>query len=247
VVRLAIILLTRRWGLIAIGLILIIAGLIYGLSSHSVSYITVKQETIAHILSGGGTGYLQLQSDSQLYIIHQSDFTPAIDDSTFTDGDVITFVYRPDQTTSIDETATNSGAHLKGDAFTVEQITATDSNGNQQTFTNSEYSQNPGGFYDSNWLPGGLLLLAGLIIGGAAFVMPVVRKPKTAYGITPPGGMGMDTGLQSSQPYQQPDQEPSPYNQPYPDTVPSYDGPAPSGQYDPTQPYNPYPNQAPQE
>ncbi len=59
-VRLALILVTRRWGLIVVGAILAVVGLIVGFTSHGVTYQRVPQGTIAHFLAPGHQWYQNL-------------------------------------------------------------------------------------------------------------------------------------------------------------------------------------------
>src|SRR5215831_2088585 len=125
-VRLLFLLLTTRWGLTIAGALLTIGGLVYGIGSHAVTYQRVSHDTVLHFLSpadaSSSTGYLQLQNDPNLYVMNESDFTPPLTGTSFGDGNVIAYVYRPDQTTSIDVTATNNSTHLQGDAYTIGQI-----------------------------------------------------------------------------------------------------------------------------
>ncbi len=50
--RLIILLLTRRWGLLIVGAILIIGGAVWGMTSHQVTYQTSKQGVTYHIAIG---------------------------------------------------------------------------------------------------------------------------------------------------------------------------------------------------
>ena len=160
---------------------LIIFGVLFGSTSHQVTYNPVNQETIAHFLSGDSSssdqrGYLQFERDSKLYLINESDFKPKVDGSSFGDGDVISFVYRTDSPTTIDVSATNTSTHLVGDAYMVEQISVPGSNGqSSKVYTSSEYSQNPRGFNQNNWPIGALVIALGLIVAALAFFLPMLR------------------------------------------------------------------------
>jgi len=193
---------------VLLGGALIIFGVIIGTTSHQVTYKAVNQETIAHFLSGDSSssdqkGYLQFESDSKLYLINESDFTPKVDGNSFGDGDVISFVYRTDSPTSIDVSATNTSTHLLGDAYTVEQITVPGSNGKgPKVYTSSEYSQNPRGFDQNNWPLGALVIVLGLIVAALAFFLPMLRgrnrnKAQPASTATP-SSVDMPFGAQSS-------------------------------------------------
>ena len=160
---------------------LIIFGVVLGATSHQVTYNAVNQETIAHFLSDESPtsdhkGYLQFEHDSKLYLINESDFTPKVDGNSFGDGDIISFIYRTDSPTTIDVSATNTSTHLVGDAYTVEQITVSGSNGRgTKVYNSSEYSQNPRGFNQNNWPFGAGVIVLGLIVGALAFFLPMLR------------------------------------------------------------------------
>ncbi len=242
-VRLLILLFTRRLGLIIIGLLLLIGGAIYGATSHQVAYQSVARGSIAHYLSDGTTGYLQMEGSPALYVINEHDFTPAINGtSTFADGDSISFIYRTDSTNDVDQTST-LGTHLVGKAYTVVQITAFASSSGQTAYTTSAYNQNPNGFYENNWLVGGGLLLVGLAIAGLAFVVSMVRGKNKAQPSYNAAAMEASMAAQpQANPYQQTYQNPGQYpQQPYQN--PAQYPPQP-GQY-PPQPgqYPQYPQQ----
>lgn len=251
---------TRRWGLLIIGAALLIGGLIYGASSHSVAYQSVGKGTVAHFLAGDSTGYLKMNGSSTLYVLNENDFTPTINGTdTFANGDIISFVYRTDGTTNIDETST-IGTRLSGPAYTIVELTVY-ANGGQKVYNTSDYSQHPSGFYQNNWLGGGAIAFIGFIIVDLTFFLPLILKKKKvqpAYNAAAMEMQGQANPYQ--QPYQNPDQynqygqynqnnayppqqpgqyTPGTYNQPY-----GYGQPQP-GQYEPTQRADPY-NQPPQ-
>ncbi len=154
------------------GLVCAIVGLFIGLSSHQVTYHNAGKEIVAHFLSGGSSssnriGYVQMLNDTNLYIVNEDDFSPPVKDNSFGDGDTISLIYRPMDTTSINVSATNTSTHLQGSAVTIVQFTVLPSGGinssGAQTYTSSEYSKNPNGFYQNNWLLG----TEPLALGGA--------------------------------------------------------------------------------
>jgi hypothetical protein len=258
--------------LLIFGILAIIAGLAVGISSHQVSYQSTEQSTITHYLSAQGIGYLQLSSDSTLYIVHEDTFTPAINGiRTFVDGDKISLIYEPDNTTDIDEKST-IGTHLVGKAYNVVQITRYDGAG-QNAYNTSTYAHNPQGYMKNNWGAGVGLIFLGLILAGAAFFLRR-RTPQPGFSVTPPPAMGMPpAGMPYQQPYQGAAQYPQypqypgngqypPQGSPYPPTMPAnpyghtqypsyppqpgqYGQPGQPGSYEPTQLANPY-DQPPQ-
>lgn len=224
--------------LIILGALGIIGGLILGFSSHQITYRSVGQSTIAHFLSSSSdsTGYFQMEGSSTLYLINENDFTPTINGTqTFANGDVISFVYQPDDTKDVDITS-NLGTHLQGTAYRIVQITA-NNGGQQQVYTTQAYSQNPQGSYQNNWLPGIGIAIVGLLLFIGAFF--VKSKPQPGFSISPAGAMG---GMPPANPYQQPYPNSGPYQQP---PTQYQQPPNPYAQSQPPNPYAQPPYQQP--
>lgn len=203
-----------RWFfvLIVVGIMFVLVGIATGASSHSSTYRQIAKSTIAHYLSADGTGYLQLDSGPDLYIVHEGNFTPAVNGTnTFQDGDTVSLVADPQDTTNIDKTST-IGTHLVGSASNVVQIIAFDDNTGQPktTYATSAYNANQNGYTQNNWGVGGILIVLGLLMAVGAFFLPR-RKPQPSFGVTPGiPGMGQQ-------------QMTNPYNAPY-QGVPPYPG-----------------------
>jgi hypothetical protein len=255
-IRLLIFMLTRRWGLIVLGVLLLIVGLVVGAGSHQVSYQTIDHGTFQRYSKDDGTEYLQLENTSTFYIINDSDFSPTFNgDTVFQNSPSFILVAHKDSQ-SVDEQTTD-GTQVSGNGYQVEAITVLNNNGQTaQQYTTSTYRQNPNGYYENDW-PGGLLLaFVGLVLGSLAVVLPRLRsKGKSAQ---PVAAMGMQgQGQMAANPYANPYQQPTPYQQPYPYQQPAYQQPTPYQQpnpyqqpyqgpaqypnpYNPTQPANPY-------
>jgi hypothetical protein len=206
------------------GLLCAIGGVLIGVSSHQVAYRNPGREIVAHFLSGGSSssnriGYLQMVDDDNLYILNEDDFSPPVKDNSFGDGDTISFIYRPVDTTSINVSATNTSTHLQGQAYVIEQFTVLPSNGSNGvtpvTYTSSEYSKDPRSYFQSNWLLAGGLLALGLLLVVVGFILQLLRGRKkaqveinvTPLGSTPPLTVAMPTGQYEQQQvyaYQQP-------------------------------------------
>jgi uncharacterized membrane protein len=169
----------QRWGLILLGILLIIVGLIYGAIPQKTSYQSITKAFMAHYLSGRGIGYMQLEKSPTLYIVNEGQFLPAFSADYLNHGNVlISFLYRTDETTSIDASSGNN-VHLNGPAYSVEQITLYHQFGQPpQVFSTSEYYQNPKGFYQHSWTVGIALSLLGLIFIGSGLFMTVRRGKK---------------------------------------------------------------------
>lgn len=206
------------------GLFCAIGGLFIGISSHQVTYRNGGREIVAHFLSGGSSssnhiGYLQLENDNNLYIINEDDFSPRVQDRSFGDGDDISFIYRPVDTTNINVSATNTSTHMQGAAYTIVQFTVFPSNSSNDqqgtTYTSSEYSKNPHGYTQNNWLLGGGLLALGLLLLATGFILQLLHGRKkvevgvTSENVTPPLWEAMPVSQ-----YQQPQM--NAYQQPFP-------------------------------
>ena len=253
------------FALIALGVILLLAGIVYGLGSRQVQYRSVGQGSIAHYLSADGTGYLQMEGNSALYIVHQDNFSPKL--PTFADSDTISFVYDPGETTAIDENST-IGTHLVGTAAKVVAITATDTTG-QKTYTTPEYASNAQGYDNNQWPLGiGLLVVGLLLIGGsfflpkkkpAAIVAPIApayiptqaQQQRSVYPQnTPPYGQPLQQGYPTAYPPTQQNYQPGPFQQPsspnYPQQPSTLFGPPQPQQPSPFGPPQPNPSEQPQ-
>lgn len=169
----------RRWSLILTGIILALGGLIYGAVPHQTPYQSIPKSFIAHYLSGRGTGYMQLEKSSTLYIVNEGEFLPAFSADYLNRGQiVISFLYRNDEITNIDASSDNK-VHLVGPAYTVEQIKLYYQYGQPpEVFTTHEYFQNPDGYYQHYWMAGMLISLLGLIFTSLGVFLTVRRAKK---------------------------------------------------------------------
>ncbi|GAC1566471.1 MAG: hypothetical protein NVS3B14_09020 [Ktedonobacteraceae bacterium] len=236
-IRLLRLLLTRRWGWIVLGVVLVVAGVILGASSHQVSYQTINNGSFTPYVVQGGTDYLQVANTSTYYVINEADLSPHFDGKTvFTSKNNIFSIITRSDTEDVDVQLTD-GTHLQGSGYQVEQIKQLDSNGQPlQTYSTSEYTQNPNGFYENNWGGGATLIVLGLLSGALAFFVPRFFKNKRQKSFSmAPAAMG-------TQGQAFPNQQPNPYQQPYqnPSQYPSYPQ---QPQYQANQPHPPYPPQ----
>jgi len=226
------------FGVVALGIVLLLFGIVYGLGSRSTNYKSVAQGNIAHYLTSDGTNYLQMDGNPALYIIHENNFSPKL--TSFADGDTISFVYDPAETTSID-VQSSIGTHLNGTAAKVVEITASDTNG-QRVYKTPEYISNPQGYNRNQWGLGGGLIVVGLLALVGAFFLPRKKTPAVvipSYMGTPVSGTPPFPYPQ--QPMQQPYSQQPVQQQPYPTQYPSTPGAfqqAPGAGY--PQPPNPY-------
>lgn len=163
--------------LFGIGLVTLLTGLLYGFSSQTVAYQHTQQSQVAHFLSANGDGYLQIANSSSLYIIHEDDFRPVINENSFGDGDVVSLVYDPSATTPID-VSSKLGTHLVGDASKVVEITLLTANG-LTMFVTPDYTQHQDGYSINRWPVGAGITAVGLLVIGLATYIYSGRKKNT--------------------------------------------------------------------
>ena len=215
--RLALLLLTRRWGWMALGAVLIIIGIVLGITSHQVSYQTINHGSFTPYVVSDGNDYLQT-SGSTYYVITESELSPTFNGlSIFKTSQTFSMIARTDSQNV--DVQLSDGTHLQGTGYKVEKIDVLDSNGAPtQSFVDSEYTKNPNGFYENDW-PGGIaLIVLGLIADGLGFFAPQLlrgklqrfqRAPKSAPAAA--GAPGQAGTLPPPNPYQQPYSNPSQY------------------------------------
>ena len=250
-IRLGLLVLTRRWGWYLLGVILLGAGIIVGVTSHQVAYQTINKGTFTPYIVEGGTDYLQTGDGSTYYVVNESEFSPSFDGaSVFKNDSAFTMIARTD-TQDVDVQLTD-GTHLQGNGYKVEQVVVLDSSGNPlQTYNDSEYTQNPNGFYENNWIGGGALIALGLLAVSLGLFIPSwlkkSRLKKTApAAFIPQGQAGLPyppnpVYLQQNPSYMQPNAYPQP-NPAYQQPNPSYTQPNPYQQpyTNPSQYQQPY-------
>ena len=122
---------------------------------------------------------MQLEKGSVLYIVNEGDYLPAFRANYLNHGNVlISFLYRSDETTSIDVSSDNH-VHLVGQAYPVVRITLYHQYGDQpEVFSSHEYVQNPNGYSTHDWMIGIELSILGIIFIGLGYFRTVFRKRK---------------------------------------------------------------------
>jgi hypothetical protein len=218
-VRLAILLLTRRWGLLLVGAVLVVGGLAWGVTSKSVPYQSSNDSTTYRVAKGADSGnvYIHPDGSDDYFVAFAADFTvpqDAIDKST-----AISFIARTD-TSSLDPALHASDGTTIYDAHKIEKLVFYDnSNSVLNTYTTSEYNANPNGFYENNWSKSIWLILVGVVLLVIVPLSTVLSKKRPEV-----ASFNMGAGV-----------PPQPYQQPM-----SYGQQQPPNTYAPPQPYNPY-------
>ncbi len=164
--------LVRPWGWIIVGALLAIGGSLYGNTSHQVSYQTIDQASLTPYFVKDGTDYFQIKNRPIYFIFHENDFHPYFNRNAFVESSGFTFIVRTDAE-NVDVQFSNE-THLKGSGYQVEEITFFFDNKQTQTFSTSEYSQHPHGFYEDHSTIGRILLYGGISLSVVALIITLI-------------------------------------------------------------------------
>ena len=184
-------------GRITFGILLCIGGLVFGFKSGLAPYQSLSQASasllVPHIdTPDDGNVYLQdLNNLDVIYVIHDADFSPPVDASSFRNGAQFTsLIYDSSNTEQIQTQITsNFGTSApvgESTGYTVEQFSL-----NGSTFTTADYRTDPTGIYQNHWLPGGGIAAAGLLLIVLTIAIPRLnkrRKMAAAAAKAPPAG-----------------------------------------------------------
>lgn len=221
-IRLVIRLLARSlWGRIVLCAILVLFGIAIGASSQQVNYIQSSNNTQYEVSTGHTSGnlYLHASGSDEYYVGFNSDFTVSQD--VLNNFASVNFIARSD-TSTLDNPLNTSNGSTINDAHKIEKIVFMDGQGNVlATYTASEYTANPNGFYNNEWLPASAMIVLGLVILVVPLFWTRLRKKQQANaGFAIAGSVAPPYPAQ--QPYGQPPYPPQqPYGQPpYPPQQP---------------------------
>lgn len=240
-IRLTRLIFRSRTAMIIVGIIVVIIGLVYGLTSKQVNYIQSDDNATYHLGTGQQSGNLYINADgsSDYFVAFSSDFT--VPQSELDTPGSVSFIARSD-TSTLDPPLNASDGSTITEAHKIEKLVLKDNNGaTLGTFTTPEYDANPNGVYVNNWPFGLVILVIGLVLFGLSFA---IHRPKQLPGFAVAGQPPV-YGQPNANPYGQPMANPyaqgqpnaNPYGQPAPNPYGQpYQGPPPAGQ-----PYNPYP------
>lgn len=223
-------LLRRPWGWLIVGIALVIGGLIWGLTSHGISYQNSSQSGTFSWAIGESTGnvYIHPDGSSNYFVAFSGSFNQAITEDEMNKSVGLSYVAQT--TTSTLDPAFDDNGTTVNDAYKIEKLVLYDKNGNvQETFTTSEYQNNPTGFYDNEWLKAIWLVLAGLVVTILSIIFMARGRGAVAQN-------SFSINAAGAAPYQPPMQAPNPYGQPQAPYTPPAPG-APYGQ--PQAPYTP--------
>ena len=174
-------LVTRRWGWTLIAALIIVGGVLWGVSSPLIPYQTNQDNTspqnevyITKINNGDIYIWTTDKTNPTFYVARHDDFNPPIDATQIHLEAYLSFVDRSD-TISVNEYLANN-VHAT-QAHIVEQLTLYDTHSHVTgTYSTSDYNSNSEGYFDNRWWPGGSATIAvGLLV---AWIALFVRRKK---------------------------------------------------------------------
>lgn len=184
------------------GFLLLSTGVLVGTTSQNVTFQRVNDGFVIHYLVGQQATYLQLSDSPKLFYFYSQDFLPTLNSQQAIQGaKTMTIAYDPGRKLHIDITASNTGAHITGTAYMVAAITYNYAQ-SSHSYATSEYSQHPQGYYYNTWGTGLILIVVGILLFGASFLLPQA-KPRLDFAITTrkPGTVSSPTLTQPATSY----------------------------------------------
>jgi len=170
---------TRRRGWTLIGALVLLAGVLWGVSSPTVSYIGPPGDPTTHLsmtIAKNGDVYIYPTNKSIFFIARHDDFSSPIN---IPSTDILVhFVARPD-TISVNDTIERNLHVTQAHVIKMLELDKLDKT-LLATYTTSDYNPSSDGYYESRWWPGSITLMAvGLLI---ACVALFVRRKTSAGG-----------------------------------------------------------------
>lgn len=170
--RFLLFLVTSSVGWIIIGIGLFIGGLVWGITSHQVSYVQGGQGSYQTFVTEDNAYIIFQQSGTgDYYVMHTPDYSPGVDTNMILKlmqpGGSFSFIASTDMV-KIDAMVNDTGQYINY-AHPIEKVVFYGANqqNNPLTYTSSEYSGNPGGYTVNNWPYAAPLALAGVVCAGA--------------------------------------------------------------------------------
>ena len=180
-IRLFIFLVATHAGRIITAILLIIGGLIYGLTSHNVVYKQANDTQYRLFVLNNGYDYFQVKGTDVYYYFDTVDLNPYPAPAMMlnTAGlHPVTLLYKDDPEKL--DVHLDDGRMLYGTSYKVEQVVLADGDGkNLGTYVTSEYQQHGTSYYENHWQVGGGVAGAGILVLLVSFLIariPVKEK-----------------------------------------------------------------------
>jgi hypothetical protein len=161
---------TRRWGWTLIGALVLLTGILWGISSPTAPYIGLPEGSLQVFPAKNGDIYLYPTDKSVFFIARHDDFSPPIDANKIHMDILLDGVARPDM---IRMNNVIRGNQPVTEAHVIEKLVLYNlDNKPLGTYIASDYDPNTGGYYENRWWPGAIALMAvGLLTASVALFM----------------------------------------------------------------------------
>lgn len=184
-------LVTRRWGWTLIGALIIVGGVLWGVSSPTIPYqnsLTSSGDQIVYYIGAANNGDIYLwttdKTNPTFYVARHDDFNPPIDRTRIHLDSRVGFVNRSD-TLLVDETLAGN-LHVS-QAHIIESLTLYDTNTHiVASYNASGYTVGSSGYFDNRWWPGSsATILIGLFVACVALFVRRKKRGPAADQTTP--------------------------------------------------------------
>ncbi len=162
----------RSW--IIVGFLLLLAGVLWGISSPTIPYIGIPNELdYSYGTTSKGDVYIYSTNHSMFFVARRNDFSHPID-LTKSNQDILVYVLARSDTISVNDTI-DGKVHVT-QAHVIERLEVQDMRKRSLgTYTARDY--NPSGTYENRWWPvAAALIAAGLLITCVACFVGLKRR-----------------------------------------------------------------------
>jgi TIR domain len=168
--------LRRRWVWTLVGMLILLSGVLWGVTSPTVPYIKTPAHFYLYPPTTNGDIYISSTDKSTFFIARHEDFSPPIDPTKIHLGMPLNFVARPN-TIRVNDTIDGQSV---AEAHVIEQLELYDNQDSPTplaTYRASDYNPSSGDYYESRWWPVAVaLIIAGLVIACATLFVGSKRR-----------------------------------------------------------------------
>lgn len=160
-----------KLGRIIFGILLLIAGLVYGFNSHAVMYADKNLKQFNLYTSNNLKYYIQDPATNTFYTINLTDFSAYFSDQEMKEHQ-ISFIYNASPDT-MDFKANND--EIKRQSYHVVKLTIFDAtNQTSENFATYQYIEHPHSYYENYWANASIIVGLGLLFILFSLLAPMV-------------------------------------------------------------------------
>lgn len=148
-----------------IGILLIGAGIAFGAYSHQVVYQRYqpdgKQEIDLYYQADQSEFSLHVNTTATFYLLSVRDFQPEITAQTFDESLGLSYLVYTAGVEEVSRQEEGTGREITGVGHQIVKLVLLNGEGQEEVYATATYNQNPEGYYQNNWIGGGIMMLAG--------------------------------------------------------------------------------------